>query len=180
MMVELRRRDLADSVYLWSDDNLSNDFFWRYLSPAQRREIAGYRNYGRVCCFKGFNAESFSFNTKADQALFGWQFELFTRLLALDMDLYAYATFTASTDVGLIRDMANFVDRLQGIHRNLPLRLVPLRIENYGVVHHRVGPRQQVALAIQEDAISAWNEQIEARFREEERRTPVSGISLSD
>jgi hypothetical protein len=70
MMTELRRRDLADSIYLWSDDNLSNDFFWRYLSPMQRREVAGYRNYGRVCCFKGFNAESFAFNTTADKALF--------------------------------------------------------------------------------------------------------------
>lgn len=172
MMTELRRRNLADSVYLWSDDNLSNDFFWRYLSPAQRRDVAGYRNYGRVCCFKGFNAESFAFNTKADQELFDRQFELFAKLLALDLDLYAYATFTAPTDVGLIPDMANFVDRLQGIHRNLPLRLVPLRIENYGVVQHRIGPRQQVALAIQEYAISAWNEQIEVRFQEEERWAP--------
>lgn len=178
MMTELRRHDLADSVYLWSDDNLSNDYFWRYLSPAQRCELAEYRNYGRVCCFKGFNAESFSFNTQADQALFNRQFELFARLLTLDLDLYAYATFTAPTDVGLICDMVNFVDRLQEIHRNLPLRLVPLRIENYGVVQHRVGPRQQVALAIQEDAISAWNEQIEARFREEERRTPMPSVSL--
>jgi uncharacterized Fe-S cluster-containing radical SAM superfamily protein len=180
MMTELRRRDLADSIYLWSDDNLSNDFFWRYLSPAQRREVAGYRNYGRVCCFKGFNAESFSFNTKADQALFDRQFELFARLLTFGLDLYAYATFTAPTDVGLICSMVNFVDRLQEIHRNLPLRLVPLRIENYGVVQHRVGSRQQVALAIQEDAISAWNEQIEARFREAERQTPVPNVSLWD
>lgn len=180
MMTELRRHNLSDSVYLWSDDNLSNDFFWRYLSSAQRREVSGYRNYGRVCCFKGFNAESFTFNTKADKALFDRQFELFARLLTLDLDLYAYATFTASTDVGLVRDMVNFVDRLQQIHRNLPLRLVPLRIENYGVVQHRVGPRQQVALTIQEDAVSAWNEQIEARFQEEERQTPVPSVSLWD
>ncbi|MGH3852689.1 MAG: hypothetical protein ACRDR6_04160 [Pseudonocardiaceae bacterium] len=82
MMAELSRRGLAGSVYLWSDDNLSNDFFWRYLSPTQRREVTGYRNYGRVCCFKGFNADSFAFNTKADQTLFDRQFELFARLLA--------------------------------------------------------------------------------------------------
>lgn len=180
MMSELRRRDLTDSVYLWSDDNLSNDFFWRYLSAAQRREVSSYRSYGRVCCFKGFNAESFSFNTRADHALFDRQFELFARLLKLDLDLYAYATFTAPSDVGLTRDMTNFVDRLQGIHQNLPLRLVPLRIENYGVVQHRVGPQQRMALAIQEDAISVWNEQIEARFRQGERRAPIPSVSVWD
>jgi uncharacterized Fe-S cluster-containing radical SAM superfamily protein len=178
MMAELRARDVADAIYLWSDDNLSNDFFWRYLTPGQLREVAGYRNYGRVCCFKGFNADSFSFNTKADAALFDRQFELFARLLTLDLDLYAYATFTATTDAGLVRDMANFVDRLQLIHRNLPLRIVPLRIENYGVVQHRVGVQQRVALAVQENAITAWNEQIEARFGEDERRVPMPSVSL--
>lgn len=178
MMTELRARGVADSVYLWSDDNLSNDFFWRYLTPRQIREVAEYRNYGRVCCFKGFNADSFAFNTKADPALFDRQFELFARLLTLDLDLYAYATFTAMTDAGLVRDMATFVDRLQAIHRNLPLRLVPLCIENYGVVQHRVGPQHEVALAVQEKAIAAWNEQMQARFGDDERRAPMPSVSL--
>lgn len=180
MMTELRQRGVADSTYLWSDDNLSNDFFWRFLTPDQRRQVAEYQNYGRVCCFKGFNTDSFAFNTKADPALFDRQFELFARLLALELDLYAYATFTATTDVGLARDMVSFVDRLQEIHRNLPLRLIPLRIESYGVVQHRVGLQQQGALAVQETAIAAWNEQIEARFGESELLTPMPSTSLLD
>jgi len=178
MMAGLRARGVSEKVYLWSDDNLSNDFLWRYLTLEQRRDIAGYRNYGRVCCFKGFNSDSFAFNTKADPMLFERQFELFTRLLALDLDIYAYATFTATTDAGIVHDMADFVDRLQIIHRNLPLRLVPLRIENYGVVQSRVGPQQQTALTVQENAIMAWNEQIEARFGEDERQVPIPNVSL--
>ena len=32
MIQEIRARGLEDTVYLWSDDNLSTDYFWRYLS----------------------------------------------------------------------------------------------------------------------------------------------------
>ena len=32
MMCELRARGLERKVYVWSDDNLSNDYFWRFLS----------------------------------------------------------------------------------------------------------------------------------------------------
>ena len=55
MMAELQKRGIAESVYLWSDDNLSNDYFWRYLNVGHLRIIAEYRNYGRVCCFKGYS-----------------------------------------------------------------------------------------------------------------------------
>jgi len=56
MMRELQRRQLDSTVYLWSDDNLSNDYFWRYLSKEDVALVSTYRNYGKVCCFKGFNA----------------------------------------------------------------------------------------------------------------------------
>ncbi len=65
MIGALRRASLDGCVYLWSDDNLSNDYFWRYLDEADRRAVADHPGYGRVCCFKGFDARSFSFNTKA-------------------------------------------------------------------------------------------------------------------
>jgi hypothetical protein len=60
----LTDRDAA-AVYVWSDDNLSNDYFWRYLTAAERELTATHPRYGRVCCFKGFDAESFAFNTRA-------------------------------------------------------------------------------------------------------------------
>ena len=59
MMSELKTRHLESEVYLWSDDNLSNDYFWRFLSEEERELVSTYRHYGKVCCFKGFNAESF-------------------------------------------------------------------------------------------------------------------------
>ena len=40
MMRELKARGLDGEVYLWSDDNLSNDYFWRFLSDADRELVA--------------------------------------------------------------------------------------------------------------------------------------------
>ncbi len=178
MMTELRRRNLADSVYLWSDDNLSNDYFWRYLNAGQLRTVTGYRNYGRVCCFKGYSPASFSFNTKADPGLFDRQFELFARLIATPIDLYAYATFTAPDDKNLSREMATFVDRLQYINPRLPLRLVPLRIEDYGVVTLRLKDIHHRALAVQEQAVIAWNEEVCRRFTIAERSVAMPMVDL--
>src|SRR5207237_10881361 len=99
-----------------------------------------------VCCFKGFDRSSFSFNTTADGSLFDRQFELFGRLLAIGLDLYAYVTLTTPV-VDELRDaMARFVDRLQGIHPNLPLRTIPLRIQMYSPVRRRMQLAHHAAL----------------------------------
>ncbi|HEX3955935.1 MAG TPA: hypothetical protein VHZ03_04800 [Trebonia sp.] len=178
MMDALRRHGVAGQVYLWSDDNLSTDYFWRHLTAREREAVAGYPLYGRVCCFKGFNAESFAFNTKAAPELYDRQFGLFAMLLGVGIDLYAYATFTAPSANGLSKDMGRFVDRLQDIHPNLPLRLVPLRIEAFGVVRPRVQAIHERAMAIQEDAVLAWNDEIGRRFSPAERGAPMPEVSL--
>jgi hypothetical protein len=61
-VTELNRNDL----YIWSDDNLSNYFYWKYLSTEQRKFISNFPYQGRVGCFKGFDYESFSFNTNSN------------------------------------------------------------------------------------------------------------------
>jgi len=175
-------RALADRgvghVYVWSDDNLSNDYFWRHLTGAQRELVATHPRYGRVCCFKGFDAESFAFNTRAAPELFDRQFELFARLLATGMDLYAYATFTVPSADRIGAKMARFADRLQQITENLPLRTVPLKIEVWGPAAPRISPARQQALTVQAEAVAAWNAEIETRFTEADRHRPVSEITL--
>lgn len=178
MMHALRAQGLEDLVYLWSDDNLSNDYFWHYLERSDRELITDYQMYGRVCCFKGISAESFAFNTGAAPELFDRQFELFKRLLSLGIDLYGYVTFTAPDDLSVSRSMSVFVDRLQAIHRNLPLRLVPLRIEEFGVVTPRVRKRHRRSLVIQDEAVRAWNAELCARFADAERAIPIQLVSL--
>ena len=124
MMESLQRNNLMDKVFLWSDDNLSTRFFWQFLTGSQRHYIASFPKYSRVGCFKGYDGVSFSFNTKADPVHFTKQFEIFQELLNEGFDMYAYTTFTSPPHDGLRESMSQFVDKLQAIHPNLPLRTV--------------------------------------------------------
>ncbi len=178
VMRALEARGLERSVYLWSDDNLSTDFLWRYLTPADRAKISSYPSYGRVACFKGFDGSSFSFNTHADPTAFDRQFELMRRLIGESIDCYCYATFTAESDTGLSVAMSNFVDRLQAIHPNLPLRTIPLHVEMFSPVQPRLDDIRRAALSVQDAAITAWNDELSRRFTSSERAQPIYRVSI--
>jgi uncharacterized Fe-S cluster-containing radical SAM superfamily protein len=179
-MDALERSDLASSVYLWSDDNLSNDYFFRYLSDAERERIAKYRMYGRVGCFKGFDPESFAFNTAADPDLYPRQFEVFGRLLALGLDLYAYVTFTHPHDSDVAGRMAHFVDQLQQVDEALPLRTVPLQIAPFGPVGPRLNSVKSGAISVgQFKALEAWRVELSRRFSADELRQPINAVRWS-
>jgi uncharacterized Fe-S cluster-containing radical SAM superfamily protein len=177
-MRELRERGLATSVYLWSDDNLSNDYLWRCLTAEDHELIASYPNYGRVGCFKGFNSESFSFNTRAAPELFDQQFALMARLLELGIDLYAYVTLTAPSARGIDADMARFVDRLQTVHPNLPLRTIPLEIRVYTPVEPRLREIHTESIRTQQLAVEAWCRELEARYPSCERERRITDVPL--
>lgn len=178
MMAELKNRGLEHQVYLWSDDNLSNDYFWQFLSDEDIEMIATYPNYGRVCCFKGFNAESFAFNTRAEPALFERQFELMKRFLTLGIDLYAYATFTNRSKSRIVEDMRRFVDRLQMLDENLPLRTVPLQIQEFTPVKERLNSNISEAWQNQQIAIETWLQELETRYSREQRACSIVDIPL--
>jgi uncharacterized Fe-S cluster-containing radical SAM superfamily protein len=173
MMQALIKRGIEDQVFLWSDDNLSTDYLWRYVSPEDLQLMREYRNYGRVACFKGFDDQSFAFNTKANSSDFDKQFEIMRRLISTGLDCYAYATFTTDDARGIAGRMKSFVDRLQQIDEQLPLRTVPLRIEAFTPVHSRITAARTAAISLQDEAIAAWNSEVEARFSRELRDTPI-------
>lgn len=177
-METLQARGVAKEVFLWSDDNLSNDFFWRFLGEDDRHFIASYPNYARVACFKGYDAESFTFNTRAAPDLFHRQFEIFGKLLAEGLDMYAYVTFTSSPSVDLQEHMRSFVDQLQRVHPNLPLRTVPLKIEVFSPTASRVGPEHLSALAFQCDVHAVWLEELEKRFSAADRQRSICDVPL--
>jgi organic radical activating enzyme len=181
MMGALRDRGVAERVYVWSDDNLSTDYYFSRLTAVQRATIEGYSRYGKVACFKGFDAASFAMNTRAREQDFDRQFELMRRLIVeTPLDLYAYATFTGPDDHNVGAAMTRFVDRLQEIAVDLPLRTVPLEV---GITYKPVEGRRPLqtmkrALAVQEAAIAAWTTELEQRFGSAEREGSICDVDL--
>jgi organic radical activating enzyme len=179
MIEALERAGLDRSVYLWSDDNLSNDYSWRYLSAEERSRVEGYEMYGKVCCFKGFDRHSFACNTAAAPELLDRQLELMGRLLReTTIDLYAYATFTTDEPDGIDSRMADFVDRLQELDPVLPLRTVPLEIAAFTPVGPRMTVDRERALELQIEAVAAWNSELTARFNEADLTRSICDVSL--
>lgn len=178
MMDELEARGLQHSVYLWSDDNLSTDYFWRVLSDSQRTRIATYPQYGRVGCFKGFDATSFAFNTSAEPERFDYQFMLMDRLLDTGIDLYAYATFTTPEADGIGEAMARFVEHLQQLDEYLPLRVIPLEIQAFTPVMSRMRDPMQMAIRHQYQAIDAWQNELDRRFSSEARAWSITDVPV--
>jgi len=178
MMQALRDRGLEQSTYLWSDDNLSNDYIWRYLSASQIDLIRSYGKYARVCCFKGIDAASFSDNTNADPSLFPTQFQLVRRLMELGIDLYFYITLTASTATDFSTVVPAFMDRAQEIHENLPLRIVPLQIFPFTPVKPRMDAKNEDLLKGQYAAIEVWNAELQRRYSSQQVKAPITEISI--
>lgn len=179
MMQELRARNLQDEVYLWSDDNLSSDYFWSSLTDGDRAFIASYPKYGRVCCFKGFDAESFSFNTMAPPDEYELQFKRMGKLLDIGLDLYCYATFTSPLSHDLMGQMSGFVDRLQELDENLPLRTIPLKIDVFTPTASRLNDERNLSLKNQFRALDAWQKILDQRYSSSLRALPICDVSLA-
>jgi uncharacterized Fe-S cluster-containing radical SAM superfamily protein len=177
-MRALRERGLEGSVYLWSDDNLSNDYFWRYLGTEDIDLIRSFRGYGRVGCFKGFDRESFGFNTAAELDLFDRQFDLIGRLIGLGLDVYAYVTLTSPTKDGVADRIARYVDQLQRVAPLLPLRVVPLEVQVFTPVRARLTPVRREALAHQHQVVEAWTREMDRRFPAAVRNLPIVDVDL--
>lgn len=170
----IHKRNLDKKIYLWSDDNLSTDFLWQFLKKEDVNRLASYKNYGRVGCFKGFDENSFSFNTNAEPDLFRTQFTLMRRLVESGFDVYGYATFTSDQGKNLDSRMADFIDLLQSkVHPIFPLRTIPQRILEFSPTKERVKAEEQKALEIQNEAIQLWQKELEKRYPLKIRQKPI-------
>lgn len=180
MMRALADAGLADTTYLWTDDNLSTTYLFDTLPPADLALLASYRNYGRVCCIKGFDARSFAFNTRAALEDYDRQFDILRRVLGLGLDVYGYVTLTSPHEDGVEEGVANLIDRLQAIDPNFPLRVVPLRIQIFTPVEQRLArdDARERSLAVQETAIAAWTHELDRRFPAELRASAICDVPL--
>ena len=178
MMESLKKRGLSEKIFLWSDDNLSNDYLWTYLSDEQINLMSTYKMYSRVCCFKGINEVSFSVNTKADPKLFYQQFELCKKLLDIKLDLYCYLTLPAASSTNFEYDIPKFIDRVQDINVNLPLRIVPLHIFQFTPVKARMNDITRDYMVGQERAIEIWKREIQKRFTKSQLELQITEVKL--
>lgn len=178
VMRELESRGLRGSVFVWIDDNLSGRFVRQFLSKIDIKYMAEFPNHSRVGCFKGFDEGSFVFNTKAPSTGFSRQFEVMDDLISDGFDMYAYATFTSPETQDLDTAMNDFVNRLQKIHPNLPLRTIPLEIRPYSATRSRDVKDLQSTLDRQDLAAQAWERELMSRFTEAELTTPYEDVVL--
>lgn len=180
MMQALKDKGLDTKVFLWSDDNLSNDYLWRFLSDEQIDFMASYKMYSRVCCFKGIDETSFSLNTKADPKLYLNQFELCKRLLDIHLDLYCYITLTAQGDTDFERAIPSFLDKVQNINPMLPLRIVPLRIFEFTPMKSRMTSEFTDMMDFgQYKAIDVWKKELSKRFSATQLGLPITEVLLN-
>jgi uncharacterized Fe-S cluster-containing radical SAM superfamily protein len=177
MMEALTAVGLDHTTYLWTDDNLSTPFLFD-LDPAMLERLTSYANYGRVCCFKGFDQRSFTFNTRAAPADYERQFEVMSQLLALGLDLYGYVTLTSPHVDGIEDRVRDLIDRLQILDANLPLRVVPLRIHVFTPVMGRLDAAREASLTVQEHAIRVWTSELNARFATDLRTASIANVPL--
>ena len=180
MMHALRNAGLAETTYLWTDDNLSTTYLFDKLSSDQLALLRSYRNYGRVCCFKGFDSRSFAFNTRAAPDAYEQQFGVLRRLLGLGLDVYGYVTMTSPNEDGVEQGVVDLIDRLQAIDTNFPLRVIPLRIQVFTPVEQRLArdDARERSLAVQEVAIAAWTRELDRRFGVDLRARSVCDVPL--
>ena len=170
----LEHKNLLDKTYLWTDDTLTTDFAFEYLSKEDWKLLSNHQHFGKVGCFKGFDNYSFSFNSKLPEKMFDKQFERFARYIDLGIDIFAYATFTSDNYDGIEDKIGVFMDRLQRIHPILPLRTVPLKIFVFTPTGARLSARYVHAIENQELAINAWKKELEKRFSPEQVTCRIS------
>ncbi|MCW3111454.1 MAG: putative Fe-S oxidoreductase [Segetibacter sp.] len=178
MMETLQNKGLDKKIFLWSDDNLSNDYLWKYLSNEQIDLMSSYKMYSRVCCFKGIDERSFSLNTKASPKLFAYQFDLCKRLLEINLDLYCYITLTANSDTNFRMAIPKFMDAVQAIDEILPLRIVPLKIYEFSPVVLRMNDGFSDMMKGQYKAMEIWKSELVKRFSKEQLIKPITEIEL--
>jgi organic radical activating enzyme len=178
MMEALRNIGLEKKVLLWSDDNLSTDFTLKYLNDEEIQLLESYQFYSKVCCFKGFNKESFSQNTLEHKDLFEIQFGVFERLLKLNIDLYSYITLTSPKDTNFTLDIPKFMDRIQNISENMILRMVPLEISVFSPVRKRMSKKNEELIGGQYKAIEVWKSELHKRFSTKLINTSIDKIPI--
>lgn len=154
---------LQTSSFVWSDDNLSSSLMLEENFRPHLDVLRSHGNYGRIACLKGFDAGSFTFNTQSEPSGFERQLDILDGYLGLGLNLYGYITLTSERSSGAVVAIAQLMDRIQERNEGFLERLLPLRVEKYGAMRSRVTPARNKALAIQDEVLAIWLEELARR-----------------
>lgn len=181
MMQSIERFNLNEMVYLWSDDTVTSERAFEFLSSDQIGCFTNYKNYGKVACFKGYDDCSFEFNTAMPKKYFNKQFDVFKRYLDLGIDMYGYINFTSLDDNAsrVAEKIAKIMDRFQAIHKMLPLRIVPQKIFVFPTVVSKITSKYESSLVNQHLALYMWNKELCNRFTDEQRNLNIAHIKTN-
>ncbi len=167
---------LEKEYFIWADDNLSTDYLWHYLSRNDIEYMVKTPGFSRVGCLKGFDPESFAFNTGADKKLFNRQIELLGRLVETGFDQYGYITLTTLNLDNLENKVAELFDKIQNrVHPNFLLRIVPLKILRFNANNNRYIQRAEEN---QYYVLDAWQAELQKRFSKSQLNIPIMEVSL--
>jgi hypothetical protein len=179
MMKALMERKMQDEFFLWMDDNLSGYYAWDVLDDEDFSTIKNFKNFGRVGCFKGFSEISFSENTMALPELLHRQIDIMSRWVRTGLDMYGYITLTTSSLDGMRPSLRAFMDEVQSkVGHFFLLRTVPLEVFTFGPTAVRLNILREKALQNQRDVLSAWQDEIEARYSGTERHKAIYSVPL--
>ena len=170
---ELLKKGLQ-KVYLWGDDNLSNFFYWEFLDKEQRNLIENFNLYSKVCCFKGYDESSFTYNTGCIPEEFERQIKVATKYVnETSLDLYFYITLTNNEPEKLEIQIKKFLDRLQEVSYLLPLRIVPLKVASFNSNKKRLKD-----LDNQFEALKVWQSELNIRFTQDELGRAINLVNI--
>lgn len=154
----------AEDIYLWSDDVLTTDCFFSKLSIEEQQYMAQYKMYGKVACFKGFDEESFTFNTCSINHSLKDQMFLAKKYIEAGFDIYFYQVLTCLNIENIEKKIANYMDQLQGISHDVPLRVVPIKIKKFGANEKRFIGEKVPSIDNQYVALEVWKNEIYKRY----------------
>lgn len=180
---ELKRRNLDEKYYIWSDDTLSTDSMFSYLTEEEIIELASYKNYGKVCCFKGFDKESYKYNCTLSEDTFLKSFKTLKKYIDYGFNVYGYITLTTDNIDNIEIKIASFMDKVEReIGHNFLLRIVPLKIFQYTPTKGRMLRNKDSFIAInnQEIAINVWKNELNKRFNKNELEQTICDVKIKD
>ena len=177
-MKELDKRKRSQEIFLWSDDVLTTDFLIEKMSKEQINYMTKYKNYAKICCLKGFDNESFEYNTGMDKKEFDNQIKRLKICIDIGFDVYGYIILVCKDLNDIESKIKKTMDKLQEISYFLPLRIIPIKIEKFSAVIERLNEEREQSILNQYQVLQIWNNELYNRFTKTELECNIADLKL--